>query len=196
MPETSHSGYDAWEESMIQLQHVSHTYPNGAQALKNLSLELSADRFTAPIGASGTGKSTVMRILNALVKPSSGSVLIDGLELSIGSLGKLISESIESVDMGQVEAVKATGAHPLQITSHGFWPQVLPLFISYTLYRFEINVRAATILGIVGAGGIGFYLQEAMRTFSNKNTSTILLIIIVSVFIIDSVSSRIRKRII
>ena len=181
---------------MIQLQHVSHTYPNGAQALKNLSLELSADRFTAPIGASGTGKSTVMRILNALVKPSSGSVLIDGLELSIGSLGKLISESIESVDMGQVEAVKATGAHPLQITSHGFWPQVLPLFISYTLYRFEINVRAATILGIVGAGGIGFYLQEAMRTFSNKNTSTILLIIIVSVFIIDSVSSRIRKRII
>jgi len=114
----------------------------------------------------------------------------------IGSLGKLISEAIESVAMGQVEAVRATGANPIQITTHGFWPQVVPLFVSYSLYRFEINVRAATILGIVGAGGIGFYLQEAMRTFDNNSTAAILIIIIVSVFLIDSASSQLRKRIV
>lgn len=114
----------------------------------------------------------------------------------IGSLGKLISEAIESLDMGQVEAVRATGANPVQITTHGFWPQVLPLFVSYSLYRFELNVRAATILGIVGAGGIGFYLQESMRTFDNNSTATILIIIMVSVFVIDSASSQIRKRVV
>lgn len=114
----------------------------------------------------------------------------------IGSLGKLISEAVEAVNMDQVEAVRATGAHPLQVMSHGFWPQALPLFISYTLFRFEINVRAATILGIVGAGGIGFYLTQTMRTFANRDTCAILIIIIVSVFLIDWTSSQIRKRII
>jgi phosphonate transport system permease protein len=115
---------------------------------------------------------------------------------SAGSLGKLLSEAIEAVDPGQVEAVRATGASPLMVILYGYWPQILPLFLSYTLYRLEINVRAATILGLVGAGGIGFYLQEAMRSFDWKATSAILIMIFVTVFIVDFASARLRRSII
>jgi phosphonate transport system permease protein len=115
---------------------------------------------------------------------------------SAGSLGKLLSEAIEAVDPGQVEAVRATGASPLMVIWFGYWPQILPLFLSYTLYRLEINVRAATILGLVGAGGIGFYLQESMRSFDWKATSAILIMIFVTVFIVDFASARLRRSII
>jgi phosphonate transport system permease protein len=115
---------------------------------------------------------------------------------SAGSLGKLLSEAIEAVDPGQVEAVRATGASPLMVILYGYWPQILPLFLSYTLYRLEINVRAATILGLVGAGGIGFYLQEAMRSFDWKATCAILIMIFVTVFLVDFASARLRRSII
>lgn len=115
---------------------------------------------------------------------------------SAGSLGKLLSEAIEAVDPGQVEAVRATGASPLMVIMYGYWPQILPLFMSYTLYRLEINVRAATILGLVGAGGIGFFLQEAMRSFDWKATCAILIMIFVTVFIVDFASARLRRSII
>lgn len=113
-----------------------------------------------------------------------------------GTLGKLLSESIEAVDPGQVEAVKATGASPLMVVLYGFWPQVVPHFASYILYRFEVNVRAATVLGLVGAGGIGFYLQEAMRSFDFKSTSAILMVILFTVFVVDFCSARLRQRLI
>lgn len=115
---------------------------------------------------------------------------------SAGSLGKLLSEAIEAVDPGQVEAVRATGASPLMVIMYGYWPQILPLFMSYTLYRLEINVRAATILGLVGAGGIGFFLQEAMRSFDWKATCAILIMIFITVFIVDFASARLRRSII
>lgn len=113
---------------------------------------------------------------------------------TVGSLGKLISEAIEDVDPGQVEAVKATGASPLLVLLYGYWPQILPLFTSYTLYRFEVNVRAATFLGIVGAGGIGFYLQEAMRGFDFQATLTIIIIILITVRLVDWSSAKLRAR--
>jgi phosphonate transport system permease protein len=115
---------------------------------------------------------------------------------TVGSLGKLISEAIEDVDPGQVEAVKATGASPLMVLLYGYWPQILPLFTSYTLYRFEVNVRAATFLGIVGAGGIGFYLQEAMRGFDFQATLAIIIIILITVRLVDWSSAKLRTRII
>ena len=113
-----------------------------------------------------------------------------------GSLAKLLSEAVEAVDPGQIEAVKATGASPLLVLLYGYWPQVLPMFASYTLYRFEVNVRAATLLGIVGAGGIGFYLQEAMRGFDFRSTCTIIIVILVTVRLVDWGSARLRARII
>jgi phosphonate transport system permease protein len=111
-----------------------------------------------------------------------------------GILAKLFSEGIEVVDHGQIEAVQATGASPFQVFTHGVWPQVIPHVVSMTLYRFESNVRAATVLGIVGAGGIGFYITEAIRGFDFRAASAIILLILISVFLVDTLSSAVRQR--
>ncbi|MFB9991589.1 phosphonate ABC transporter, permease protein PhnE [Deinococcus oregonensis] len=111
-----------------------------------------------------------------------------------GILGKLFAEGIEDIDEGQVEAVRATGAHPLSVLGRGVWPQILPHVLSMSMYRFESNVRAATVLGLVGAGGIGFYITEAIRGFDTRAASAILIIILLSVFSIDFLSAKLRAR--
>lgn len=108
-------------------------------------------------------------------------------------VGKLLSESIEAVDPGQVEAVQAAGGAVVQVLTHGIWPQVLPAFTSFTLYHFEVNVRAATVLGLVGAGGIGFFLQETMRSFRFNAACTVVGIIVIAVFLIDKASAQLRR---
>lgn len=111
-----------------------------------------------------------------------------------GILGKLFAEGIEDIDEGQVEAVRASGAHPIQILGRGVWPQIVPHVLSMSMYRFESNVRAATVLGLVGAGGIGFYITEAIRGFDTRSASAILIIILASVFLIDFLSAKLRER--
>lgn len=111
-----------------------------------------------------------------------------------GVLAKLFAEAVEAIDPGQVEGVRATGSSSLQEVIYGVIPQVLPLWISYALYRFESNVRSATVVGMVGAGGIGVTLWEAIRGFQMAQTTAILIIIIVAVSCIDIVSQRLRKR--
>lgn len=111
-----------------------------------------------------------------------------------GILGKLFAEFIEDIDEGQVEALRASGAHPVQVLTHGVWPQIIPHVLSMTSYRFESNVRAATVLGLVGAGGIGFYITESIRGFDTRAASAILIIILVTVFLIDFLSARLRER--
>jgi phosphonate transport system permease protein len=110
-----------------------------------------------------------------------------------GVVAKLFSEAVEAIDPRPVEGIRATGATKLQEIIYGVIPQVIPLWISYSLYRFESNVRSATVLGIVGAGGIGFSLYEYIRTFDYSATAAILIIIIVSVSILDLFSQRLRK---
>lgn len=110
-----------------------------------------------------------------------------------GVLSKLFSEAVEAIDEGPVEGIRATGASWLSIIRYGVIPQVLPLWSSYTLYRFESNVRAATVLGIVGAGGIGQILYESIRGFNYPEACAILIVIIVSVSLIDSFSGFLRK---
>lgn len=110
-----------------------------------------------------------------------------------GVLAKLFAEAVEAIDPGPVEGVRATGSSALQEVVFGIIPQVLPLWISYSLYRFESNVRSATVVGMVGAGGIGVTLWEAIRGFQLAQTSAILIIIIVAVSTIDIVSQRLRK---
>jgi phosphonate transport system permease protein len=110
-----------------------------------------------------------------------------------GTLAKLFSEAVEAIDPQPVEGIRATGAHPLAEIVFGVIPQVLPLWISYSLYRFESNVRSASVLGIVGAGGIGVILHEVIRGFEYAQTAAVLLIIIVSVTLIDLVSAKIRE---
>lgn len=110
-----------------------------------------------------------------------------------GVLAKLFAEAVEAIDPRPVEGVRATGANALEEILYGVIPQVLPLWISYALYRFESNVRSASVLGIVGAGGIGVILHEVIRSFEYAQTAAVLLIIIVSVTLIDLVSARIRQ---
>ncbi|GLV48934.1 phosphonate ABC transporter, permease protein PhnE [Thermus sp. LT1-2-5] len=110
-----------------------------------------------------------------------------------GVVGKLLSESIETVDPAQVEAVRATGAHPLLVVAYGIWPQVAPIFSSVTLYHFEVNVRSATVLGLVGAGGIGFELVQTVRAFRFGDAATVILLILAAVFVIDKISARLRR---
>ncbi len=139
----------------------------------------------------------VMAILfiKAVGPGSFAGVLALGLH-SIGMLGKLFSEEIESLDMGPTEALTATGANRLQVLWFAVLPQVLPGFLSYTLYRFEINIRAAAILGVIGAGGIGTPLIFALNSRDWDRVGIILLGIIVMVTIIDAISGYLRKRII
>ncbi|MEO0869259.1 MAG: phosphonate ABC transporter, permease protein PhnE [Cyanobacteria bacterium J06642_11] len=113
-----------------------------------------------------------------------------------GTLGKLFSEAIEAIDPGPVDGIRATGASKLQEIIFGVIPQVIPLWTSFTLYRFEANVRAASVLGIVGAGGIGVSLYQSFRAFKYGKVSAILLILILAVGIIDTVSAKIRQRLV
>lgn len=111
-------------------------------------------------------------------------------------LAKLYSEAIEAIDPGPVEAVAATGATRLQLLRWGVLPQLVPQFLSFTLYRFETNIRAAAILGFVGAGGIGFYIQTYLRMLNYPAASTVLLVLIVLVMVVDFASSRLRARLV
>ncbi|MBP6117374.1 MAG: phosphonate ABC transporter, permease protein PhnE [Neisseriaceae bacterium] len=111
-----------------------------------------------------------------------------------GSLAKLFAEAVEAIEPGPVEGVRSTGASKLQEIFYGVIPQVLPLWISYSLYRFESNVRSATVVGMVGAGGIGVLLWETIRGFSFPQTSAIILMIIVTVSLIDILSQYLRKK--
>jgi len=112
------------------------------------------------------------------------------------SLAKLYSEAIEGIERGPVDAITATGATRLQILRYGVLPQVLPLFLSYVLYRLETNIRAATVLGFVGAGGIGFYLQTYLRMIDYPAASTVLLVTVAMVMVVDAISSRLRARLV
>ena len=110
-----------------------------------------------------------------------------------GTLGKLFSEVVESIDPGPVEGIRATGAEKIQEILFGILPQVMPLWTSYILYRFESNVRAASVLGIVGAGGIGVSLYQSFQAFQYQKVCAILIILIVATSTIDFISAKLRN---
>ena len=107
-------------------------------------------------------------------------------------LGKLLSESVENIDEGVVEAIRATGAGYTQILSFAVLPQILPDLISFTLYRLETNIRAASVLGLIGAGGIGYLMNTSFRTFQYQEAAAIVLVLIALVMLVDYLSSRLR----
>jgi phosphonate transport system permease protein len=120
------------------------------------------------------------------------------LALAIGSIGfmaKVYAESIEAIDPQQVQAVRATGAGRIQTIVYAVVPQAMPMIASYSLLLFESNVRSATMLGIVGAGGIGFELQRFMSLFQYQQLLGALIVIVIVVTVIDRASDRIRRSI-
>ena len=108
-------------------------------------------------------------------------------------LGKLLSESVENIDEGIVEAIRATGAGYSQILSFAVLPQILPDLISFTLYRLETNIRSASVLGLIGAGGIGYLMSTSFRTFQYQEAAAIVLVLIGLVMLVDYLSSRLRN---
>ena len=175
-------------------------------------LSLPLGFFGARNVSSGLASNVMRQVLNAIrafpeiivaiaimipiagLGPVAGALAI-GLH-SVGTLGKLTAEVIEGIDPGPVEAARAAGARPMQIQRWGVLPQVLPEIIAFWLYRFEINIRAAAVLGIVGAGGIGAVLQNTVVYRRWDKAGMAIIIVVVITILIDFISGAIRRRII
>jgi phosphonate transport system permease protein len=114
--------------------------------------------------------------------------------ITIASLGKLYSEAVEHIDPGPMEALTATGANRLQVVLYGVIPQIVPDFLSFTIYHWDINVRISTIIGYVGGGGIGYYLAQMINTSQNNKAGTAIWAIVVVVWAMDFLSAEVRKR--
>ncbi|KRE00034.1 phosphonate ABC transporter permease [Bosea sp. Root381] len=115
---------------------------------------------------------------------------------SVGFIAKLVAEAIEEVDAGQIEAVEATGARTLQVQAVAILPQILPVLIGTSIYRWDINVRESSVLGFVGAGGIGLLLYASINQFAWSQALVILMAILVIVIISEALSAYVRSRIV
>lgn len=115
---------------------------------------------------------------------------------SVGFIGKLMGEAIEEIDRRPVEAMQATGASKLQVIAYAVVPQVMPAFFAIVILRWDINIRESTVLGLVGAGGIGVILQGSIDTFAWQTVATILIAIVVLVLIGEAITSLLRRKVI
>ncbi|MEI2415384.1 phosphonate ABC transporter, permease protein PhnE [Orrella sp. JC864] len=113
----------------------------------------------------------------------------------MGMLGKFFAESIEEIDNGPLEALRSAGANPVQVIVFGVIPQAITAWIAVVLYRFEVNLRSATVLGMVGAGGLGFELVASLKLFRYQETATCIILITVMVIAADLASNMLRRRI-
>jgi len=135
-------------------------------------------------------------LLVAIVGPGLLAGIIAIALRSIGFIAKLLYEAMEEIDATQVEAIAATGASAAQVVAYGIVPQVLPAFAGITVFRWDINIRESTILGLVGAGGIGLQLEASLNTLAWPQVSLILSVILATVIASEWVSARVRHAII
>ena len=154
------------------IYHCLRTVLNFVRTIPDLALGLL---FVAAVGLGAFAGTLALAIHTATV------------------LGKLLSESVENIDEGVVEAIRATGAGYGQVLSFAVLPQILPDLISFTLYRLETNIRAASVLGLIGAGGIGYLMNTSFRTFQYQEAAAIVLVLISLVMVVDYLSSRLRR---
>lgn len=169
-------------------------------AARNL---MSANKFTLIIYYIARGVMNIVRSIEPLIWAVIALIVVGlgpfagiiALTIhSIAALGKLYSEAIESIDPGPIEAVQATGANWAQTIMYGVVPQIIPPFVSFTIYRWDINIRMSTIIGMVGGGGIGFLLIQWMRLLDYKAAGIAIWFITITVAILDYVSAEIRER--
>lgn len=135
-------------------------------------------------------------LLVAIIGPGLMAGIIAISLRSIGFIGKLLYEAIEEIDESQVEAVRATGASQWQIMDYAVWPQIAPAFAGISVFRWDINIRESTILGLVGAGGIGLQLQSSLARLAWAEVTVIFLVILATVVISEWVSAKVRATII
>ena len=174
-------------------------------AIISLPLSFLAARNVTPAIALGTTVRSFFNVDRSIDVLIIALILVSAIGLgpvpgvlaigihSIGAMGKLYTEAIESIDRGPIEALESTGASHAQVMRWAVIPQVIPHLISLSLYRLELNIRSSVVLGIVGAGGIGFLLLDNVRQFQFQNVALILVVITVLVMLIDYLSGRLRK---
>ncbi|WP_338738126.1 phosphonate ABC transporter, permease protein PhnE [Haloplanus salilacus] len=188
---------------LIETLHIAALGTAGALVLAVPVALLAAENTTPNRATYWLGKVivTVSRSVNTIIwalvfvvvfgsGPLAGAVAI--AFRSVGFLGKLLGEEIEEIDFGQVEAVRAAGASPVQTLLYGILPQVKPALVGLSVYRWDINVRDSTILGFVGAGGIGVQLFRAVNAFAWGSVATILLVILGVVIASEVISAYAR----
>lgn len=167
-----------------------------------------ASRVTAPGSVSYGSSKTVMSVVRSIpdvlyalvfvavfsIGPVAGILAL--VLFNIGVVAKLLSETVDGVDPGPIEAADATGATLLQRIRTAVFPQVLPNYLAYSLYVFELNIRASAVIGLVGAGGIGQLLNVARNAFRYDVISLIVIEIFVVVFVVETISIAIRRRLV
>lgn len=194
MPKVMESFFIAWIGTIIG---AIFSFPLAFLAAKNVSSGVTQNGVRQMLNAIRA----VPEILVAMVLipvtglgPWTGTLAL-GIH-SIGTLGKLSSEVIEGIDPGPVEAVAAVGGGKIARMRFAVVPQVMPNILAYWLYRFEINIRASAVLGVVGAGGIGSELIAQLRFRDYSRAGTVLFLTVVAVLVVDTISARVRRRII
>ena len=194
VPKVAESLFIAWAGTVIG---AIFSFPVSFLAANNVSLN-SLSRITKQ--ALNIIRAFPELILAFVLLPITGlgpltGTLAVGIH-SIGTLGKLSSEVIEGIDEGPLESIKSSGGSKLNELFFGVVPQVMPTITSYWLYRFEINLRASAVLGVVGAGGVGAELINQLRFRDFPRAGTVLVVTIAMVLIVDTISASIRRRII
>ncbi len=135
-------------------------------------------------------------LLVSIVGPGVIAGIIAIALRSIGFIGKLLYEAIEEIDESQVEAIRATGASPGQVMIYGIVPQIMPAFASINVFRWDINIRESTVLGLVGAGGLGLALESSLNVLAWPQVTVILIMIFATVIVSEWISAKVRHAII
>jgi len=201
-PSFAHVGEYAWQSVVTlcialwgTLLAIAIAVPLGLLGARNISphpvIHFAARRTMDVLRAVNEFVFALMFVTAVGLGPFAGMLAL-GIHTG-GVLGKLLSETIEAIDPGQAEGVVAVGASRLHVIAFGVVPQVMPNFLSYVLLRLESDVRSASVIGMVGGGGIGFYLWDTIRSFNDREAATVILMIVAMVMCIDVVSSRIRR---
>ncbi|MGH3443111.1 MAG: phosphonate ABC transporter, permease protein PhnE [Nitriliruptorales bacterium] len=167
-----------------------------------------ASRVTTPNTATYLADKGVLNVLRAIPDLLYAMVFVATISIgplagilalfffNIGVVAKLLSETVDGIDPGPVEAGHASGATKLQTVRAAVFPQVLPNYLAYSLYTFELNLRASTVLGLVGAGGIGVFIQTQLAAFRYDRLAVVIFEIFLIVFVVESISIALRRRLV
>ncbi len=199
------SRWQAWVGPLVDTVAMSVAGTAVAVAL-SLPLGFLAARNTTPHPIAYQVAKLILNTLRAVPELIMGIVFVAAVGFgmlpgvlalglhSAGMVGKFFAESIEHAHPAPVEAARATGASPFQVVTHAILPQVFPQFADVTMYRWEYNFRASTVMGMVGAGGIGTELVGSLRLLDYAQVGAILLVILAAVTLVDGLSSLLRRR--
>ena len=194
-----------WVEPMIETLAMS-VAGTALAIVFSVPLAFLAARNTTPNGIVYQGARLVLNALRSIPELIMGIVFVAAVGFgmlpgvlalglhSVGMVGKFFAEAIEHAHPAPIEAAQAAGANPLQVITHGVMPQVYPQFADVTMYRWEYNFRASTVMGMVGAGGIGTELVGSLRLLDYPQVAALLIVILVTVTIVDALSNVLRKR--